>query len=236
MAATTGSAGTSVDVAALAPAAPAALSALRRADHNWCQDTADEPLDAPRLDHLAAAVQARLDSAAPAVDVDEHQAELDRVRAFEEQRREDLRVELWKHIDVQQRRAERAERERDEHLAKVDQLRAHIVDHQHMRETISAQLTTALREADTWEGEYERVVDDKLVELTDALEARDRARVERDQALAEVEQLRALKVAAEASTRPGHRHAWEVQPGLKPMPLPCSCGKPWPRNRPPIVY
>lgn len=166
--------------------ATTALTALQRADRVWCKDTADEPLDETRLDHLTAAVQAQLDSAAPAVDVDEHQAELDRVRAFEEQRREDLRVELWKHIHVQERRAERAEHQRN-----------------------------------TWKGEYDRVVDSKVVELAEALEERDTARAERDQALAELARV--------------HRHAWDVQPGLKDMGLPCACGRPWPRNRPPDI-
>lgn len=27
-----------------------------------------------------------------------------------------------------------------------------------------------------------------------------------------------------------HRHAWQVQPGLKAMGLPCACGEPWPAD------
>lgn len=101
--------------------------------------------------------------------------------------------------------------------AEVDQLNTWKGEYDRLAaelEKINVARAADLREVDTWQSEYERVVGDKLVELTEALEERDRARAERDQVLAELARV--------------HRHAWDVQPGLKDMGLPCACGRPWP--------
>lgn len=216
----------------------AALPVLRRADRAWCQETADEHLDEVRLRHLAAAAETGLGAqertAAQAAEVDQLRAQC----AAADQRREDLRVELWKHIDVQQRRAEQAEHQRNTWKGEYDRL----VD----------ELAESRAEAERQRKLAEFPIDDEdLAELRDENE-RLRGECqglagrlievskERDQARAEAARVRALKVvdvAAEvtaAQAEPArHRHAWEVQPGLKYIPLPCACGKPWPRNRPP---
>jgi hypothetical protein len=47
-------------VTAPAPAAGDVLTAVARADREWCRDRADDPLDQERREHLAAAVRTRL--------------------------------------------------------------------------------------------------------------------------------------------------------------------------------
>lgn len=60
-------------------AAADVMAAVRRADQRWCKDTADEPLDTARVEHLAAAVQL-VDQAGPAPDAGDDTSELERER------------------------------------------------------------------------------------------------------------------------------------------------------------
>lgn len=130
-------------------------------------------------------------------------------------------------------------RDRDHLARQVEMLSAQLADeHREALRAIGA-LEATRRERDTWEAEYERVRDDKLVELTEALEDRDRLAGLLEEAAprviamrAEVERVVAIADQLVAEAR-RHRHAWDWQPGLKALPLPCSCGLSWPRNRTP---
>ena len=242
------------------PAAAGIETALRRADHAWCRSTADEPLDPERLGVLAHAVPASGDGE----DVARLRRELrDACAALEDadRRREDLAAELRRHVDAQERRAVRAEHERD-------RLRAEIADLKCERDEARADLASANATIVQWErghqnevlpytGSLEKDVAELRAEVAELRTDRDRehaeavraisalevARRERDNerkrcelAEQDITQLAArLDQLAEIEGRPRerHRHAWEWQPGLKPMPLPCNCGQPWPLRRPP---
>lgn len=99
--------------------------------------------------------------------------------------------------------------------AEVDQLHAELADAARERERAHHQAVTAV-------GNLRRQLD-QAAERTAELETQGR-----EQRL-EIERLR-LQLGA--ATRE-HRHAWEWQPGLTWLPLPCACGKPWPTDRPP---
>lgn len=117
-------------------------------------------------------------------------------------------------------------------------------------EELRAQLAEARRDVGTWEGEYERVVDDQLVDVADHAELKaerdvlaerlavvERERMETCEHLAEASlRIAEMQVAvgrvveladqlAAAAEPPPHRHAWEWQPELAALPLPCSCGE-----------
>jgi hypothetical protein len=195
-------------VTAPAPAAGAVLTAVARADREWCKDREDTPLDDERREHLVTGIQARL--AGPAAPVDPASADELRVlraaAAKFDERLDDIRTELWKHIEVQERRAKRAEQERDQAHADRDTER-------HWRDQLTNQLQAKLTE----------------VEKLQASLTETRAEVERlRQNLPELQ-----RAQADQLDQRRHKCAWEWQPNLKPVPLPCSCGRPWPSPTPP---
>lgn len=173
--------------------------------------------------------------------VDKRQAELDQLRAEIKQVREafdillDERDQLARQVDevdqlreqveVQQRRAERAEHQRNTWKGDHDRLAAELARVQALKVVdVAAEVTAA--QAEAWE---ER---DRLAGLLEEATAR----ITEMQRQVEDVIATADRLIVEASTPAPHRHAWEWQPGLKHMPLPCACGRPWPRNRPPFVY
>lgn len=184
-------------------AAANVLTAVTRADQEWCRNRTDDPLDDERREHFAAAIQARLTGPTD-----------DATAASFDQRLDDVRAELGKHVAAQQRRAERAEQHGNE-------LGEQILNEHRALEAVQ-------RERDT-----------KLAELTEALEERDQARAE-VKALArrladeqaETARLRDQvdHIRDEAARVGQHvcRYPW---PDPTKPPGPCDCGRPWPRLR-----
>lgn len=114
-------------------------------------------------------------------------------------------------------------------LDERDQLARQADEVEQLRDQAAAEHREALRAIGALEAS--RRDRDRLAGLLEEATARiNEMQREVEQVITTAEQLTATTAEL---TR--HRHAWEWQPGLKAMPLPCACGRPWPRNRPPGV-
>lgn len=151
-----------------------------------------------------------------------------------DRRRQDLAAELRRHVDAQERRAVRAEHERDQYRRQVANLQQWNGNLANQVETLRTAAETFERERDEaaaqrdgWKRECNLAYDESAKLRGDLEETGARL------AELEAEVTTVVRTAQELTATTGHRHAWEWQPALKPMPLPCSCGRPWPRPGPP---
>lgn len=220
----------------------AVIDVLRRADRRWADKRADEPAATAYLEHLATFLEPHVGDQPPAA-ADPGDTEL---------------RQLTEKLADAERTAAARTAERDQLAAQLAELRRQH-DHEHT-EAVRAigALEQTRRERDTWESEYERVRDEKLVELTEALEQRDKATAGEARAredLAELtrktgslradyaaaaddnqklaDQLAALTAERDQLTEQvqraaAHRCAWEW-PGPDQLVEPCECGRPYPR-------
>jgi small-conductance mechanosensitive channel len=225
------------------------VTVLQRADSRWAKQKADDPAPHEYLEHLATFVQplvqnghgtpatddrdlARLreqvtaaenNAAARRTERDEARAEIEQLRAAVEgadQRREDMRLELQRHVDAQENRAEHAEAERDQLAEQLAMMpaptaQADAVEVQQLRDQV-AELQAAGIESTKLIGElradYDAATHDTQ-KLADELEA---MRADRDALVARV-------VAADQ-----HHCTWQWHGPDEPI-KPCTCGRAAPR-------